>query len=150
MQLIENSKWCPSPCGGPMYFSETGPITFDDFILHGNRTCSVTIPTCNQTTASMEYDLNIQVVGHSCIAWGCCIRAIEAERVILRADFFDRCQCLIATAKANVSCEISSKFRDVKALFDIPCDACSVKLALEFSGTITACTFCAPFAYIQD
>lgn len=149
-QLIQNSKWCLSPCGGLMYFEERGPISFDDFCLHGNRTCSITIPTSHDTTAGIHYELSIPTLNHKGIEWGLCIRAIMAECVVLRADFFDSCQCLIASAKSNISAKISSRFRDVKTLFDVPCDAYSVILSIEFSGTVTACTCCAPFAYFRD
>ena len=148
--LIGNAKWCPSPCGEPMHFSCCGPITFDDCYLHENRTCSVTIPTSYQSTAGICYDLMIQVENHSCIAWGFCMRAICAENVTLRADFYDRCQELIATAKQNVCTKVCMEFQDVATLFEIPQDACMVQLSLEFSGTVTACTFCAPFAYFVE
>ena len=148
--LICNSKWCPSSCEGPTYFHSCGPITYDEFFLHENRTCSVSIPTCHQSSAGIYYDLSIQTLDHHCIAWGCCIRAIQAQQVILRADFYDRCQELIATAKQNVCEKICADFQDIVVFFEIPKEACSVQLSIEFCGFITACTLCAPFAYFDD
>lgn len=143
--LIKNSCWQPGPSGGPKYFSGHGPITYDNFCLNGYRTCSITMT--EQGKAADLYDLPICVQDMKSINWGYCIRSIEANNVELVAEFFDQNNCSIVIDKKDITNKICYNFQEISQCFDIPCNAFTVKLSLEFNGKITACTYCAPTAY---
>lgn len=149
--IIRNANWCAvsSQCG-PKFFSGSGPVTFDDFCHCGNRTCSVTLPCNQETTASDRYDVAVEAFSHSVLRWGYTIRAVQVGCVVLKAEFYDENETLIKSCGVDISDKICGNFQQIMACYDVPYNACYVKLSMEFSGTITACTFCAPCAYFIE
>lgn len=146
--LIKNSRWLPGPNGGPQYFSGVGPITYDNFVIRGNRTCSVTLlPNNCPVSAEDFYDPPIKVCGMKCITWGFTIRAIDSENVNLVAKFYDKNCNLIEISKCQIAPLLTYKFAPISSKFPIPCEAEAVKLSIEFSGRVTACTYYNPTAY---
>ncbi len=144
MNLIKNSEWCPGPNGGPEFFS--GQIaTYDDLCINGYRTCSIT-----QTTGMDgydQYDLPVQVEGRRCIEWGYMIRRADADQIVLRADFFNGSNMMIAQGTEDITACVGHEFERHMAKFGIPRGARYVRLSMHFYGKITACTFYAPMAY---
>lgn len=147
--IISNSRWEIDEGGFPRCFGFSGPITRDNFCWKGNHTCSITLPTCCDGKACITYDQGIPTHRQESMEWGICIRAIEAQHVWLRADFYGCYDDRIATEKVDVACAITDAFDDVHACFQIPCSARYVKLSVLFEGIVTACTFCAPYAYFH-
>lgn len=147
--LIKNSNWIQvSPNGGPLYFSGAGPVTFDNLVIDGNRTCSITLLNTNGSNFGADhYDLPIDVRGQACINWGYTLRVIDADKIVLLAKFYDSNNNHIQTLKSNITDAISYEFSRVSANFMIPNNATYVKLSMEFSGKVTACTFHIPTAY---
>lgn len=144
--LILNSRWCPGPWGGPMYFSGNGS-TYDDFTINGCRTCSITMYTDCKEIGRDIYNPAISVCGKQCICWGYCIRAIDAACIVLVADFFDASHSRIIALRCPIKDQITNQFHQIMGRFPIPSNASTVKLSMEFTGKITACTFYAPTAY---
>lgn len=144
--LIFNSCWFPGPDGEPEFFSGLG-TTYDDFSQNGYRTCSITQSAESGVTGFNRYDPAIEVTGRRSIQWGYFIRAIDAQDVTLRADFYSEIGDLITTTKQPIQDRITSQFTQQMACFRVPADATTVQLSIEFSGKITACTFYAPLAY---
>lgn len=144
--LIMNSQWAPGPNGGPMHFS--GALTtYDECCICGHRTCSISIPACSGLAGSDCYDIPINVWNRRAITWGYEIRAIEAESIILAADFYGRAGNLMLSSREELAPCVGCHFQRIEHTFAIPRNACLVKLSMHFTGTTTACTFYAPKAY---
>ncbi len=142
--LIQNSNWqLVSPEGGPLHFSGTGPLTYDNFCLDGNRTCSVTMMN---GAASDKYDNPINVRGRCAIAFGYILRAIEADSIMLCANFSNENNDFIESKRNPIENRVSHDFKYQVARFSVPAGADTVHLSLLFEGRIIACTFCAPYA----
>lgn len=142
--LIQNANWQQtSPEGGPLYFSGTGPVTFDNFCVNGNRTCSVTIAS---GAASDNYDVPIDVRGCCAIRFGYILRAVQAECIMLCAAFLNANGDLVKAEKIPIQDRVSCDFKRHTARFYIPSGAETVWLSLLFEGKVTACSFCAPHA----
>ncbi len=145
--LLQNSNWQQtSPEGGPLHYSGSGPATFDKFALRGNRTCSVTQAS---GSASDMYTLPIPVKGRRAIAFGYIIRAVEANSIVLAADFTDASGNIIKSERVPIQSRVTFKFSCVSTRFTVPANAENVKLSMLFEGKVTACTFCAPYAAYQ-
>ena len=146
--LIMNSQWCPGSTGGPQYFSGTGPVTYDQFFVSGNRTCSVTM-TENNSTASDSYDLAIPVFGQKSLVFGYIIRAISCNCCYLQVEYYNQNNQPIDILKMDITRSITADFRSQMRCFPIPCNAQYAKVSLHFNNQVTACTFCAPCAYFR-
>lgn len=142
--LIQNANWKKiGNGGGPLYFSGSGPVTFDDFYYRGNRTCSVTMAN---GTASDRYDIPIDVRRCRAIRFGYVIRAVEAKSIMLRADFLDSCGNIVKTEAIPIEGCVTCEFKYQEACVRVPCGAQKIMTSLWFEGKVTACTFGAPFA----
>lgn len=84
------------------------------------------------------------------IRFGYHMRAIVADSVILEASFYDKNMCLIETCRKEIAEDIASDFHDVCAEFPVIRNASFAKIAICFSGTITACTFGMPFLELYE
>ena len=76
--IICNSRWCPGPDGGPLYFSGSG-ATYDNLCVCGYRTCTTTLPEGG--SGCDQYDPAIPVWGQQAITWGYVLRAVEAQDI---------------------------------------------------------------------
>lgn len=146
--LIINADWCPGPDGGPMYFSRGGS-TYDKLCMNGSRTCSISRQAEDVTEAFDRYDLAIDVRGQKAIFWGYIIRAVEADSVVLEADFYDISGHLMKACQSEISERITCQFDRHMVCFPIPEEAFLVRLAMAFGGQMTACTYYAPRAYFS-
>lgn len=144
--LIMNSQWCADEKGGPQYFSDSGPFTYDNFCVNGNRTCSITM-TRKGTQAVLQYNLPIPIQGQQNLMFGCTIRCIGVDCCYLQVDFYDTNNRLIDSCKNNITTTLSADFNTQMTNFPCPCNACTARCSIHFQDRITACTFCAPFAY---
>ncbi len=144
--LIQNARWRPGPDGGPACFTNTGPITYDAFSLRGFRTCSVTMSNDNSVLARCAYDRPVEIHGQSALSFSVMVRAVELQHMALVADFFDPDGRWLRGVRHSLTSRVTSEFGRRTTRFSIPCGAHTVRLAAEFTGRVTACTFCAPFA----
>ena len=143
--LIMNPMWVADASGEePQYFTNEGPVSFDNFRLKGYRTCSICMPSGR---ARNIYEPPICVHGHCALCFGYCIRAIEAQSVRLGAEFSDVSGSVFTTKYADITGNVTYRFGVHMGLFPIPEEAASVRLFLELNGRVTACTFCAPRAF---
>lgn len=145
--LIQNERWCQGPSGTPSYFTNTGPITYDNLVIQGYRTCSSTMENNTSAFASNQYDNEISVCYQRAIVFGYSIRGIYVDTIYLQAEFFDASNHLLEVCKKDIAREIECDFCDVTGTFPIPCGAVRVKLSLQIRGKTTALTFFGPFAY---
>ncbi len=145
--VIQNARWRPEPGGGPACFTNTGPLTYDDFSLRGYRTCSITMSNDNSVIARSAYDHPIEIHGQSALSFGVIARAVELQHMALVADFFTEDDELLRSVRHSLTSRVTSEFGRRTTRFAIPCGARTVRLAIEFTGKVTACTFCAPLAY---
>lgn len=143
--LIMNSKWAPGPSGGPQYFSGFGSITYDRLSINGYRTCSIT--NMPPMMAQDFYDPTIDVKGRSGITWGFTIRTVDADSIVLVAEFYDANMGLLQMMEKPITNEVTYEFKPVYAAFQVPQRAESVRLSIKFMGRITACTYYAPTAF---
>lgn len=144
--LILNSNWQTVEEDGPKFFAGECS-TFDHFSFHGHRTCSVTQAAGCAVKAWNAYLPAIPVRGRNAIRWGYMIRAVDADSIVLWADFYDSSDCLVESASRDITAHVTAAFTRGTARFSIPKGARSVKLSLRFAGNITACTYFAPIAY---
>lgn len=144
--LIENARLCPGENGSPRGFSGIGP-TYDGCCINGYHTCSLTMPEGTGLVANTAYDPAICVCGRQVLRWGFCIRAIEAQNILLVANFYDKTGQLIQRVKQPIAHCVSYRFSRQMACFPIPKRAAAAKLSIELYGKITACTYYAPCAY---
>ena len=142
--IICNSRWCPGPDGGPLYFSGSG-ATYDNLCVCGYRTCTTTLPEGG--SGYDQYDPAIPVRGQQAITWGYVLRAVEAQDIRLAAEF---CGPNGQTERREevITCRVCYCFSRQMATFSIPDWAETVRLSLHFAGKTTACTYYAPAAYV--
>lgn len=145
--LIKNERWCQGPTGAPLYFSNSGPITYDNFTINGYRTCSLTMDGTAFSAAANQYDEEISVCYQKAIVFGYFLRAIDVEIIFLQAEFYDASNNLLEVCKKDIAREMCADFHDITGTFPIPCGAVRVKLSLQFKGKCTAVSFGGPFAY---
>jgi hypothetical protein len=142
--LIVNSNWRQAGAsGGPLNFTGTGPITYDNYTYNGSRTCSITMTS---GTASDSYDSDINVRGYCAVRFGYVLRAVEPGSIALNAVFKDASGAVLSTLKVPIQDRVTFYFQRQMARFDIPKDAETVKLSMIFEGRVIACTFAAPYA----
>lgn len=146
--LIQNPSWQPGPDGGPLYFSGVGP-TYDSLVIGGYRTCTISIPAGSGLRGRDVYDNPICVHAHKAINWGFYMRTVEAQSIVLVADFYDRRGALIRSDRCEIAPQVGCEFHWHIRRFPIPQGAQNVHLSVEFCGTITACTYLAPIAYLD-
>lgn len=144
--LIMNARWQIEAEGMPQCFTNQGPITYDNFCVNGNRTCSVTMIR-KGGQASTTYDVPIPICGQQSIAFGCCIRCVGCDCCYLQCDFYDANNCLINSDRENITSCITADFNTQMARFRIPCNCTSCQVSIQFMDRVTACSYCAPFAY---
>lgn len=147
--LIQNARWEPEAGGGPACFTNTGPLTYDDFTLRGYRTCSITMSSDNSVTARSAYDPLIEIHGQTALCFGVIVRAVELQHMALVADFYTQDDTLLRSVRHSLTSRVTSTFARRTTRFAIPCGARTVRIAIEFTGKVTACTFCAPLAYFD-
>lgn len=147
--LIQNARWESDAGGGPARFTNTGPLTYDDFWFRGYRTCSITMSSDNSVTARSAYAPLIEIHGQTALSFGVIVRAVELQHMALVADFFTEDDTLLRSVRHSLSPRVTSTFGRRTTRFAIPCGARTVRLAIEFTGKVTACTFCAPRAYFD-
>lgn len=143
--LIMNPMWVADASGdAPQYFTNEGPINFDNFRLKGYRTCTVCMASGR---ARNIYEPAVCVRGHCALCFGYCIRAIEAQSIRLGAEFSDLSGSVLTTKYADITSNVTYRFGVHMGLFPVPEEAQTAKLFIEFNGRVTACTFCAPRAF---
>ena len=143
--LIMNPMWVADASGdAPQYFTNEGPINFDNFRLKGYRTCTVCMASGR---ARNIYEPAVCVRGHCALCFGYCIRAIEAQSIRLGAKFSDLSGSVLTTKYADITSNVTYRFGVHMGLFPVPEEAQTAKLFIEFNGQVTACTFCAPRAF---
>lgn len=142
--MVKNSNWQPGPDGGPEFFS--GMIaTYDDLCIDGNRTCSIT--QSGDMQGYDQYDLPIMVRGFHCVQWGYMIRRVDADSIVLRAEFYDYQNNLVEQQNAEIADRVDCNFNRVMMRFRVPYRAVYVRLSMHFNGKVTACTFYEPQAF---
>lgn len=144
--LILNSQWLSGGDGEPQYFNNTGPITYDNFCVNGNQTCSVTMIK-QGGQARTQYEVPIPVCGQQRLVFGCCIRCIGADCCNLQVDFYDANNRLLDSSKENITGSLNADFNNQMGTFLIPCNTAKASLSIQFVDRVTACTYCAPFCY---
>lgn len=144
---ILNSQFKPGPAGGPKHFSCYG-LTYDNFTRNEYRTCSITIPNGTSYTGLLIYDPPIDLHGAKSLRWGLFLRAIEVQSAALTVVFYSAAGDALRAVRREVAERICSEFRPLLERFDVPAEAETARVSLEFSGRVTACTFCAPQAYL--
>lgn len=143
--LIMNPMWVADASGdAPQYFTNEGPINFDNFRLKGYRTCTVCMTSGR---ARNIYEPAVCVRGHCALCFGYCIRAIEAQSIRLGAEFSDLSGSVLTTKYADITSNVTYRFGVHMGLFPVPEEAQTAKLFIEFNGRVIACTFCAPRAF---
>ncbi len=143
--LIQNPFRLPDANGQPIHFWQSG-IHYDNLLLHGYRTSTVTLQDTSTTAAAVEsYNLPISCRGQHAIRWGYIMRAVEFHNVMLLASFYDAQGAHLTTMKHPVS-NLKSQFSSVMTTFQIPENADTVRLSVEFHGNTVACTYFAPWA----
>ena len=145
--LIKNAQWNPGPSGGPMYFSGTAPITFDEFSMNGYRSCSITM--ADNKYAKDAYDLPIDVTNADMIHFGMMVRAVDITHMSYVMEFYNENRYLIDTQMKDETENVTHLFTEVFATFKVPMKAKYAKVFWQFKDTVTACTFLAPQAYID-
>ena len=143
--LIQNARWYTTPDGTTPGFQNNGPAP-DLCFFGGQRTRSLTQPE-GSAAVTDEYLSPIPVRGRRAIRWGYVIRAIEAQNVVLCAAFSDAEGKPLHTLKHPIGNYLSPQFRPIRIRFPIPPGAQAVRLSMELSGRITACTYFAPAAW---
>lgn len=144
---ILNSQFKPGPTGGPKHFSCYG-LTYDYFTRNDYRTCSITIPNGTAYTGLLAYDHPIHLRDTKALRWGLFFRAIEVQSAVLVVAFYDANENLLSASRREIADQICSEFRPLLELFQAPEAAETARVSLEFSGRVTACTFCAPQVYL--
>lgn len=144
--LIQNARWYTTPGGDTPGFQNNGPAP-DLCFLRGQRTRSLTLPEGSTSVVTDAYLPPIPVRGRRAIRWGYTIRAIEAQNVVLCAGFSDEDGKPLHTLKHPIGNYLSPQFRQLLIRFPVPPGAETVRLSMELSGRITACTYYAPTAY---
>ena len=147
MNVIKNSQWREGPTGGPMFFSGSNQITFDDFAVNGYRSCSVTMP--NGEEAKDAYDLLIQVKNARQIQFGMKIRATDITYMSYVMEFYDDVKDYISTQVNDETRSVMYQYTNVFSIFDVPENATYAKVYWNFKDKVTACTYFAPQAYIK-
>lgn len=144
--IIMNSQWHAGKDEMPQYFTNKGPITYDNFCVNGNQTCSITMMK-KGGRAKTQYEVPIPVQGQQALTFGFCCRCIGADCCFLQVDYYDANHCLMDSCKEKVTNQLTADFNTCMARFMIPCHCTSLRLSIRFTDRITACTYCAPFAY---
>ena len=147
MNLIRNSRWLAGSSGGPLFFSGTETITFDEFTLNGYRSCSITMADGN--IAKDAYELFIDVTNVRYIQFGLKIRTTDLTNLSYVMEFYDENKNLIDTQMKNQTSKVGYQFMDVFANFKTPMRAKYAKVYWQFEDKVTACTYLAPQAYIM-
>lgn len=145
--MIKNAQWFSQEDGKILYFTNEGAITYDRFCMDNHRFCSLSMKNGN---AANLYDCEIDL---SCIAllrFGYHIRAVVVDKAVLEAAFYDENNRLIKTCQQEITCDIDADFHDVCGEFPVVANATYAKIALRFSGNITACTFGMPFLELYE
>ena len=146
--IIMNPRWQPGPFCCPKYFTFAGPFTYDDFSINGYRTCSLTMPASDDILAQHVYDPSI-IVNGSNFYWGIRIRAVDAHKVDLAIDYYDSAGDLMQSDRFPITHLMDHHFQLIINRFKVPEIAQTLRVFLDFSGKITACTFCQPTAYFK-
>ena len=144
--IIQNSRWYTDQHGNTNFFLNNGPPV-DLFSIQGFRTRSLTLRSDDSCVITDIYQPEIIIQNQKALRWGYQIRAIEAQSVELIARFYTPSGDLIHTLKHPIGNYISSNFQWMMIRFPIPPHAKTVRLSMELSGKITACTYFAPTAY---
>ena len=100
----------------------------------------------NSVLARCAYDRPVEIHGQSALSFSVMVRAVELQHMALVADFFDPDGRWLRGVRHSLTSRVTSEFGRRTTRFSIPCGAHTVRLAAEFTGRVTACTFCAPFA----
>lgn len=146
MNLMRNSCFKQGPSGGPQFYTFTEPITYDDFCYNGCRTCSLTMKDCD--TATMEYDLFMNVSGCRCLTCSLYLRTIELTNLCYVVEFYDECKQFLCKESKNVTSKAKPYFNNLCADFSIPRGARCAKFYWRFKDKTTACTWCNPRAFV--
>ncbi len=145
--MIKNAQWFSQENGKILYFTNEGCITYDRFCMDNHRFCSLSM---QKGKAKNSYDCEIDLDCVSLIRFGYHMRAIVADSVVLESSFYDKNMCLIETYRKEIADNIASDFHDVCAEFPVMRNAAFAKIAICFSGNITACTFGMPFLELYE
>lgn len=146
--LVRNSRLCPcssETSNSPGFFTLSDAITYDRCCIFGNRTCSLSMEEGG--VARFSYDIPICVCGRRTIDWGLSIRAIDADSIVLNVEFLDASGNSICYRNQEIACRVGSEFSRQQRRFQVPSEASTAKLSVEFQGRVTAATFCAPMAF---
>ena len=93
------------------------------------------------------YEPMIDVRGRASISWGWTIRTVDANAIALFAEFYDLNMNPTMTYENPITSEVTYEFKQIVSRFPVPAGAEIVRPSIKFTGRITACTFCAPFAF---
>lgn len=140
--LIKNSCWKSGPHDGPLYFTRTDPVTYDNFCYKGDRTCSVTMKECE--SSRINYDLFVKLCHARCLRMALTIRAVEISNIYYVVEFYDECQRFMCKKRRNVEACVKPYFETVFEDFSIPQNARYAKIYFIFENKVTACTCCNP------
>lgn len=141
--LIKNDQWFSQENNKILYFTNTGPITYDKFCMNNFRFCSLTM---TGGTASNRYEPLLLLHHARLLRFGYHMRAITIDQARIEVLFFDCDGNPLMLCHKNITADIDTDFHDACAEFAIPQKAAAAKLALSFNGNVTACTFGMPFA----
>ena len=145
INLLQNPELKPGMQGVPMYYSVTGPFTYDDFVIDGYRTCSITMP--NGKMAMAGYDDFLNIAGKKNLQLGLNIRAIDISGLFFVVEFYNSDRDLINDVKKNVTSLVTDNFDEVFDSYAIPQNAAYAKVQCAFFNKVTACTFYNPRVY---
>lgn len=143
--LIKNDQWYSQDKTSILYFTNTGPITYDPFCLNNFRFCSLSMTSGN---ASNSYDQLIPLEQARILRFGYHMRAILVTKVTLEVVFVNQDNQSMVSCRKEITKDIDADFHDVCGCFQIPQFAYAAKVSLRFEDATTACTFGMPFAEI--
>jgi|GEM_PF-3166355 len=129
--LIKNSCWRLGEDNRPRYFSSEG-VSFrgclEQFrVGDAGQECG---------ESHVQYDPLIPVTPGECIIWGIMIRAMYADEVMLRAEFYDIHGEVIRVEDRDITCSISNDFQRTEGMYTAPAQAVHVRLSIHLCGMI--------------